>query len=400
MPKNQVIIDLPALHDGQKRIKGERQRFNVICAGRRFGKNCLMQDLAVETALSQYAPVAWATPIYSDMVEDWKSLENILAPVILRKNTQDHRMELVGGGFIKFWSLDNYDAIRGKKYKRFIVNEAGLVAKLMDAWNYVIRQTLADMMGDAYFGGTPKGRNAFWQLFNMQGQDWARWQMSSYSNPHVPASELDSMRDTLPERAFQQEIMAQFIEDGGGIFRSVQKAATAKIRETGEGGQYAIGVDWGRSNDATVFTVLDVVSGEVVYLDRMTDTDYNLQRTRLKALSENFGLAPCLVEVNSMGQPQLEALQAMDVSVAGFTTTNASKAQIIDALALAFERGEIRIPDDPVLIAELLAYQSERLPSGLLRYGAPDGMHDDMVMSLALAWWCGRGGAASWYLIG
>jgi hypothetical protein len=53
---------------------------------------------------------------------------------------------------------------------------------------------------------------------------------------------------------------------------------------------------------------------------------------------------------------------------------------------LAFERGDIRILNNPVLVGELVAYQAERLPSGLMRYGAPGGGHDDMVMSLALAW--------------
>jgi hypothetical protein len=55
-------------------------------------------------------------------------------------------------------------------------------------------------------------------------------------------------------------------------------------------------------------------------------------------------------------------------------------------LALAFERGDIRILNDPVLVSELVAFQAERLPSGLLRYGAPGGQHDDTVMALALAW--------------
>lgn len=53
---------------------------------------------------------------------------------------------------------------------------------------------------------------------------------------------------------------------------------------------------------------------------------------------------------------------------------------------MAFERGDIRIPNDPVLVSELAAYQAERLPSGLLRYGAPCGQHDDTVMALAMAW--------------
>jgi hypothetical protein len=41
-----------------------------------------------------------------------------------------------------------------------------------------------------------------------------------------------------------------------------------------------------------------------------------------------------------------------------FTTTNASKANVIESLALAFEREEIRILNDPVMIGELVAYQA------------------------------------------
>jgi hypothetical protein len=76
----------------------------------------------------------------------------------------------------------------------------------------------------------------------------------------------------------------------------------------------------------------------------------------------------------------------MSVPVIGFQFTNATKAVIVEALALAFERGEIRIPADQVLIAELLAFEGERGTSGLIRYGAPAGFHDDCVMALALAW--------------
>ena len=72
--------------------------------------------------------------------------------------------------------------------------------------------------------------------------------------------------------------------------------------------------------------------------------------------------------------------------VVGFQFTNATKAVAIEALALAFERRELRIPDDPVLINELLAFEGNRLPSGMVRYEAPSGGHDDFVMALALAW--------------
>ena len=48
--------------------------------------------------------------------------------------------------------------------------------------------------------------------------------------------------------------------------------------------------------------------------------------------------------------------------------------------------GRIRVLDDPVLVGELLSYESNRNASGSFSYSAPDGMHDDTVMSLAIAW--------------
>jgi hypothetical protein len=93
-----------------------------------------------------------------------------------------------------------------------------------------------------------------------------------------------------------------------------------------------------------------------------------------------------LAESNSIGEPIIEQLRRDGLPVRGFTTTSASKALIIEALALAFEKESIRIIDDPVLVGELQAYESVRLPGGMTRYGAPEGMHDDCVMAVAIGW--------------
>jgi phage FluMu gp28-like protein len=191
-----------------------------------------------------------------------------------------------------------------------------------------------------------------------------------------------------------QEWDARFVDDGT-LFRNVQKVSTLKPQDPQAGRQYVIGVDWGRTTDATVFCVLDLTERAQVYLDRMTDTDFASQRIRLKALSERYNGAICLVETNSIGRPQLEALQQMNVPVSGFETTNATKAEIVNALQLALEQESIRLLDDKTQAAELMAYQSERLPSGLIRYNAPEGMHDDTVIALCLAWWSGN---TSWLI--
>lgn len=72
--------------------------------------------------------------------------------------------------------------------------------------------------------------------------------------------------------------------------------------------------------------------------------------------------------------------------ISGITLTNSIKSNIIESLSLAFEKGSICVLNDPVMIGELQAYEMERLPSGLFRYNAPPGMHDDIVMALSLAY--------------
>lgn len=375
----------------------ERRRRNVLCNGRRWGKNTLLQILAVETGIrGRYC--GWGAPVYRQMMDDYRALENILAPVIVSKSKTEMRFEVVGGGVIDFHSLDKPDNIRGKRYHRFIVNEAAFVPNLLDIRNYIITPTLIDFRGDEYYSGTPKGMNGFYALYTQTGDDWQKWHMSSYANPFIPRGELDALKNIMNERAFQQEILAEFIEDGAGVFRNVRKQATARALERGENGvQYVIGADWGRVDDATVFCVVDVTNKACVHMDRMTDTDFATQRVRLKVLAEKFNNAACLVEINSIGRPQLEELQRMGVSAMGFETTNLTKAKIIDALALAFEQGKITIINDDVLVNELVAYTSERLQSGLVRYSAPEGLHDDTVIALALAWHGANG--ADWLMI-
>jgi hypothetical protein len=161
---------------------------------------------------------------------------------------------------------------------------------------------------------------------------------------------------------------------------------TLQPREIDDDHKYVIGIDWGKLNDFTVLAVVNATTKELVALDRFNQIDYVLQIARLKALARRFNTRTLIPERNSIGEPLIEQLKREDYRVHPFTTTNASKAEAIDALTLAFEKQELRILNLLVLIDELQAYEAERLPSGLLRYSAPEGYHDDCVMALALAW--------------
>ena len=386
----QYKIQIPRPHSGQKSIVSESARFNVVNCGRRFGKTIMGEDRLVHPALKGY-PVAWFAPSYKLQLEPWRDLVNILKPVTTRKNATERRIELMTGGVVEFWSLDDKDAARGRKYARIVIDEAAMVKDLGEAWNAALRPTLADYQGDAWLLSTPKGHNFFKRAYDW-GQDplreeWRSWTRPTSDNPFIKPEEVEAMATTMPERLYKQEILAEFIEDGGLVFRRVREAATATKRDKPRSGHsYVFGVDWGKLQDFTVITVIDETTKEEVFKDRFNQIDYTIQLTRLKALAKRFNPRKIIAEKNSMGEPLVEQLFRSGLPVEAFQTTNDSKQAAIDALALGFEKGEIKILPDEVAISELQAYEIERLPSGRFRYNAPEGMHDDCVMSMALAW--------------
>lgn len=368
----------------------EAKRFNVVNCGRRFGKTVLGINRAITPEVLPH-PVGWFSPTYKMLLEVWREVVRRLQPVTVRVSSGEHRIENIAGGVLEFWSLENPDSARGRKYKRIIVDEAAMVPMLMEAWQFVLRPTLVDYKGDAWFLSTPKGRNGFWQMWQWgqspDYEEWASWQMPSSVNPKVPLSEIDAMRKDMSERRFAQEVMAEFVEDAGGVFRNVAACATAKQADGRRGDAvYIAGLDWALSYDFTVLSIINVNTRELVYLDRYNGVDYSMQRQRIKAVCDRLGVAGIVAESNAMGKPNNDELRRMGLPVRDFVTTNTTKADIIENLAAAFEQGNIRILNDAQLIAELQAYEVSRLPSGMVRYSAPEGMHDDCVMSLAMAW--------------
>lgn len=392
-------------HEGQINIIKNAKRYNAVACGRRFGKTAMGIALAATgwpgyfKGLIQGYDVGWFAPNYKLLDEAWRNAKHVLGAqsVIKRTDAQQHRMELTTGAALDFWTLEDPDCGRGRRYGIVIIDEAAMARHLQQAWDEAIRPTLTDHHGGAWFFSTPKGRNYFWEL-HQRGitgsvKNWASHHAPTTANPHIDKHEVEEARRSLPERVFSQEYLAQFLEDGGGVFRRITEAIDSSLhtdpylaRDTGDGTSYVIGVDWGRHNDFTVFTTIDARSRAVVAVDRFTDIDYSVQLNRLQALHLRFPRAPILAESNSMGGPLIEQLQKLKLPVQAFHTSAASKTQAIESLALAFENAAIRLPNVPWLIDELMAFDQERLPSGMMRYGAPRGGHDDGVMSMAIAW--------------
>jgi phage terminase large subunit-like protein len=331
----------------------------------------------------------WISPTFRMADDVWRSLKTTLAGQWRDKSEEMRRIELYQGGVIRVQSGHDPDALRGAGLDFAVLDEAAYLYP--DVWHAAIRPALADRRGEALFLSTPKGRNWFWGLY-MLGQNpantqWKSWRFPTTANPLIDPAEIAAARDLLPERLYLQEYEAEFLADAGAVFRHVEAAATVEPGSEPEPGEtYLFGVDWGRDVDQTCIAVLAVQSRRIVALERFNQIGWSLQRGRLAALYEKWRPGAIWAEANSIGGPNIEALIAEGLPVQPFITTAASKAPLIESLALAIERGELALLRDPVLIAELQAYTVERLPSGRFRYTAPPGQHDDTVIAVALAW--------------
>lgn len=388
----QIEIELPALHPGQQVILDEARRFNALACGRRFGKTTLGLELAILKALEGF-PVAWFSPTYKMLAEVWREARRTLKPVATSINAQEHRIELITGGVLEMWSLDNPDAPRGRKYARVVIDEAAQVARLDEAWQAVIRPLLTDYKGDMFMLSTPRGMNFFHECFS-RGQDelqpdWASWHLPTVANPFIDPAEVDKAADELPEQIFRQEYLAEFLQSAGAVFRNIEACLTAPATrpEQHRGHKVVAGVDWAQKEDFTAISVICTTCKQEVEIDRFNKIEYAFQRARLQAITTRWQVKDVLCELNSIGQPNFEALNREGVRCRGFETTSASKPPLIQSLALALERKECRWLPDPVGKAELLAYESKVNPTtGRVSYSAPPGGHDDTVIARALAW--------------
>jgi phage terminase large subunit-like protein len=393
-------IRLPYPHQGQILVRKEAKRFNWLSAGRRWRKTTLAMAIAVENAVNGKT-IIWGAPTYDQVSVGFEETRKA-SHGVAKFNQSRMEAHFPNGGRILYRSLDNPDNARGHTADGVVMDEAAYIHR--KAWSEVLRPMLIDTNGWAWGISTPCGRNWYWEEHtkSLDDPDSMAWQVPTlgvritdrglvrdpnpYENPDIPFSEIEKLFYSQPRQIFEQENLAQFVDLSGGVFRRVQEAAVLEPREYEEGKQYIAGVDVASSVDFTVVSVLDVESKEMVYLDRFNRVDYPVLIDRLESVYKRYGLTSMVVESNSIGRPVIDELVTRGLNIVPFTTTSATKQAIIQNLQSALENGLIRVLNDPVLVGELLSFESKRNASGSFSYSAPSGMHDDCVMSLAIAW--------------
>lgn len=390
----QIDIRLPHPHAKQAEILRSKAKRQVICAGRRAGKTTLAARVAIKKAFASRRVLLSSTTqdqadAFWEKCKAW--LSEAIQAGLIEKNESRRILTFPKGGRIKVKTARDADGLRGDYADFLVLDECALLDP--DAWDKVGAPMLLDNDGNAWFISTPRRRNWFFQLYQRGLDDdprWVSWHFTSFDNPHLSPSALEEITKDLTDEAYRQEILAEFLEGEGQVFRNIYACLTAPLNakpSDHEGHRVVMGVDWAQKADFTCLSVFCSNCAVECELDRFNKIEWAFQRGRLRALADKWKVGLILAEENSIGNPNIEALQREGLYVRPFTTTAASKPPLIQSLALAFEKQEARWLSIPVATGELEAFESKVSPNtGRVSYGAPEGGHDDSVIARALAW--------------
>ena len=372
----EIPIILKKPHDAQKQVLNSKARFIVLMCGRRWGKSLICQNISIKDALKGRL-VAYITPTYQLAKVFFEDMSKIIPTEIATMNKSDLTFHFVTGGVIRFFTGEKLDNLRGQKFHRAILDEAPYIKNLEQGWLNSIRPTLTDFKGSAIFVSTPRGKDYFYSLTMKNGEDgWESFKFTTYDNPFIDRGEIDEARRQLPAAVFEQEYLANPMENAANPFGS--ENIKACIRPLSNQEPLCFGIDLAKSYDWSVIIGLDAV-GNVCYLDRFQKDWHTTKQAILKLPRK-----PILLDSTGVGDPIFEELQRAGLMVEGLKFTSNSKQQLMVGLQNAIHSKSIGYPDG-VIVNELDIFEYQFTANGV-KYSAPSGFHDDCVMALALSW--------------
>ena len=381
-------------HAGQRKIidgfADSEHKFGVVSTGRQFGKSLLAQNLALYWCLKNpKTKCGWVTPIYRQGEKVFEEMHNACRQIVRGVNKSQLKMNFINGSQIQFLSADNPDTIRGYSFDWMVIDEAAFIAER--AINEAIIPTLTARGKKCLVISTPRSKNWFYSWFlkgQEQSSDYISFEGISADNPYTDKGFIEEQRLSLPDEIFKQEYLAQFSESTNDVFRNLDLITILEEwNEPTRGTHYYFGVDVGLSNDYTVCTIL-TEGGDTANILRFNGSTIEHAGKLVVHLLKRYNPKGGYVEVNGIGQALFELIRKDGVRVKAFTTNNENKTLGIRKLINDMEVGNILLPSKNLLkecYNEFAAFSYKMNANGTLTFSAPNGQHDDIVMSYMLA---------------
>lgn len=366
------------IHDA---INNDNAKYYVCNIGRQFGKTLLGINQCLFWSINDKGSmIGWVSPIYKQSKKVYQELKRATESSGFFKYNDTELIVKGFGSTIQFFSAERADGIRGNTFDYLICDEFDFMKT--NTWEEVLQPTILVKGKKVLFISTPRGKRMMYKLSLLRHSDdrYLYFQFSSYDNPMIDPREIDSIKETVPDHIFRQEYLAEFIDGATGLFKNVREC----VKKAEPSGTNYGGLDIGRADDYTVLTI-GTKDGGVLHIERWRHDEWIRIIDKVATVINKFR-ANVYVEVNNQGDVFYELLKMKCGNlVQPFTTTSKSKPIMIEDLAVSFEQLELKLPNEEYLIDELEAFTYVfDLKTRHVKYSAPEGIHDDSVISLSL----------------
>jgi phage FluMu gp28-like protein len=219
----------------------------------------------------------------------------------------------------------------------------------------------------------------------------------------VKQSFIDEMRAQLPAERFQREFMSEFVEDIDAwltqslIVSCIDSQLQLHDFHDYRKGEFYVGVDFGKEQDFSVILIVEKVEQilRVVHVHRFPlKTEYASVIGYVKSLMDRWQyIRAVYADTTGVGNYIVEDMFRSGIqNVTGITFTVQSKEEMATIMREKMRTGEVKIPYIPAnrlqdvdMTAELNIEKYELMKTGHLRFSHPEGGHDDVFWSMALA---------------
>ena len=374
-------------------IEDPKVKYATLIVGRQVGKSLIAENLLLKWALENDGVVImYCAPIYSQVRKVFEDVENVIAgtPLLVSSNKSNYEMKLLNGSKIIYRSTEKPDTLRGYTNHYLIIDEAAFVRD--NVWSEILKPTILVKGRKCLFLSTPKNKGNYLYKLDVLGKDpdqpeYVSIQGSSYDNPYIDPKDLDDAKKTMPEDIFKAEVMGEWVDGGGSVFKNIDNyCILPEWRPKQNGLKYYAGIDVGRQLDYSVLTILDD-GGNVVFIYRDNNKPWDTIINNMVKYLQQYN-ATAMMEVNGIGDPLYDQIEKKYKNIHPFITTNQSKQQIIEDLIYELNTDNLKLPTEDLfrpLYNELNTFSYSYSPtSRKVVYKAIDGAHDDTIMSLAI----------------
>lgn len=263
------------------------KRWSCLVCHRRAGKTVAAVNDLVIGALECQKPrpqFAYVAPFRNQAkLIAWEYLKYYARPFLADKpNESELSVRLLGDRKVMLAGADNADALRGIYLDGVVQDEFGDFRP--SVWGNVIRPALSDRKGWAVFGGTPKGRNEFWQMWEMARKnpnEWFLLELRASESGLLDHEEIEAAKRQLSPEQFAQEFECDFAAALPGAYFGKELVAAerdGRIRSVVEDSAVPVHTAWDIGyRDDTAIWFYQVVRGEIHVIDHHSSSGQSVQ---------------------------------------------------------------------------------------------------------------------------